>query len=230
MEDKLWCKYYKPCGEIGWKSCKLHEMYDCSYEGDFNQCNMKRSILEMEREMTETKIKEMLSDIINNGAEYECRPLCGECDYRRKNCDDTCTMTDRLWNPYHLGEEVRSDYEYRKVIKYVVVMVNNKYAIYNKSLFGNNDVKIYFESKSEEKCKKWIEEHASWIEKNYGKEDWITDNVEDVDANEIRISAISEFVKEFLSRVYKDAKEYNDETLSIEDLEKIIKEIGVKLG
>ena len=103
--------------------------------------------------MTENQIKNMLSDIINNGAEYECRHLCGECDYKRKNCDDTCTMTDRLWNKYHLGEEVRSDYEYRKVIKYVVIMFHNRYLMYDKSIVGN-DMKIYFESKSKEKCRR----------------------------------------------------------------------------
>ena len=57
--------------------------------------------------MTEIKIKEMLSDIINNGAEYECRPLCGECDYKRKNCDDTCTMTDRLYQMIADENELR---------------------------------------------------------------------------------------------------------------------------
>lgn len=174
--------------------------------------------------MTEHEIKNMLSDIINNNAEYECRHLCGECDYRRKNCDDTCMMTDRLWNPYHLGEEVRSDYEYRKVIKYVVVKHDDGYSVGLKSVLSPK-VKIYFESRSEEACEKWINDHSSWVEKNYGEPYWIND---DVDANEIRVDAIEEFVKEFLSRVHKDAKEYNDETLSIEDLENIIKEMGVK--
>lgn len=71
------------------------------------------------------------------------------------------------------------------------------------------------------------------MEKNYGEEYWITD---DIDANTIRVSAIEDFVKEFLSRVYKDAKEYNDsddtpftpDYIDVKDLEKIIKEMGVK--
>lgn len=44
-EEKLWCPYYKPCGMIGSISCKYTDMYDCSYEGDLNKCNMKSYII-----------------------------------------------------------------------------------------------------------------------------------------------------------------------------------------
>lgn len=165
--------------------------------------------------MTEHEIKNMFSDIINNGAEYKCRPIGDDSSWPPK-CYE--------WQLYKLGEEIRSDYEYRKVIKYVVVKRDDEYSVGLKSVLSPK-VKIYFESISEEECKKWIDDHASWIEKNYGEPYWIND---DVDANEIRVDAIEEFVKEFLSRVYKDAKDHNDDLLSIEDLENIIKEMGVK--
>lgn len=207
MKDKLWCKYYKPCGEIGWKSCRLHEMYDCSYEGDFNQCNMKRSILEMEREMREDEIKNMLSDIINNGADYE---------YKRK--DEGFIK----WLPYKLGNEISDEYEYRKVTKFVVVMINGKYVIYTKSLFKDNKVKIYFESTSEKECGDWIIEHSNWINENFGETDWVND---DVDANDIRVSAIEDFCKELVHRVGSIPLP----VVSCDKLKEIIKEIGVKL-
>lgn len=160
--------------------------------------------------MRENEIRNMLSDIINNNAEYE---------YKRKDVGFI------KWLPYKLGEEISDEYEYREVIKYVVVKPDGEYSVGLKSVLSLK-AKIYFESTSEEECKKWIADHSNWINENYGETDWIND---DVDANDIRVDAIEDFAKEFLSRVYKDAKEHNDDTLSIEDLESIIKKMGVEI-
>lgn len=45
-DNKLWCPFFKPCGLIGFITCKFTEMYPCEYSGDLNKCNMKRAVLE----------------------------------------------------------------------------------------------------------------------------------------------------------------------------------------
>lgn len=122
--------------------------------------------------------------------------------------------------------EVRSDYEYRKVVMWAVIKPDNEYLVRGKNGLSPK-TKIYYESTSEEKCEEWIAAHSTWIDENYGEQDWITD---DVEANILRVAAIEDFVKEFLSRVHKAAKEYNDDTFGIEYLEKTIKEMGIELA
>lgn len=105
--------------------------------------------------MIEKEIKEMLKDIIDNGAEYVFRWL------RTDGWSD--------WKPYKLGEEILcndSRYEYRKVEKWCVVKETNQtFTIcpYEKAKQYNP---IHFEG-SKEQCEEWVEEHAkkTWFEK-----------------------------------------------------------------
>lgn len=205
------CKYYDPCGLIGWKSCRLHAMYNCSYEGDFNKCNMRNSILEKQRNMKEEEIKNMLSDIINNNAEYEGKPAA--------KSGKTFPPKYYLWKPYKLGDEVHPDWDYRKVETWYVVNYHARktFMVINQETFHRhflpNDA--LYQSRSEEDCEKWIADNISWIAMRYGEEDMVTD---DIDANEIRVSAIKEFAEELLSRVQQK-----------EDVKKVIREMGLRV-
>lgn len=104
--------------------------------------------------MTENEIKEMLKDIIDNGAEYEytCKDSNGDyCPYRK----------------YKLGMEIYSYCEYRKVENwYVYLESDGSYILLRKRRIGKTIFdKIIFEG-TEEECKKWIEEHTkkTWLE------------------------------------------------------------------
>lgn len=70
---------------------------------------------------------------------------------------------------------------------------------------------------TKEKAKK------TWLEETYGDESWITD---DIDGNEIRISAIEDFSKKLLEETKKMWQEDSD---YFSDLEGIIKNLGVEV-
>ena len=147
--------------------------------------------------MTEEQKKEMLNGIINNGEKWECRKVVTTVAFGVDLHSD--------WLPYKLGDEIHSNWEYRKVEKwYVVKETNQTFTIcsYEKAKQYNS---IHFEG-SKEECEKWVEEYKkTWLEETYGDEAWITD---DIDGNEIRISAIEDFSKKLLEEVSKNFIEH----------------------
>lgn len=144
--------------------------------------------------MTETEIKNMLKDIVCSNIEYEGKPNL-TCDPDGCSC---CRYKGYCgWRPYKLGEEIHLDWTYRKVEKWHVYKIGVGY----KRFSSKSDEDPLF-SGSKEECDKWIESQLTWMDKNYGEEDWVTD---DIDANEIRVSAIEDFCKEFLKNIGKDS-------------------------
>lgn len=63
--------------------------------------------------MTETKMGEMIADIINNDARYEVKKCNRECNV--SDDDLYCDCGNKKWVPYKLGDEIHLDWEYRKV-------------------------------------------------------------------------------------------------------------------
>ena len=95
--------------------------------------------------MTENEIKEMLNDIINNGAEYECRFIAG--------------LNPHTWKPYKLGEGINEFYEYRKVEKWYVFCYGNNDYIIIKDVTSCGKPCVFEGTKKE--CEKWVEEHTA---------------------------------------------------------------------
>lgn len=166
--------------------------------------------------MTDSEIKEMLKDIIDNGAEYEFRWL------RTDGWSD--------WKPYRLGEEILyndSRYEYRKIEKWYVYLQSDGSYIFLREL-GKKTIfdKIMFEGTKEE-CEKWIKEHTkSWLEIVIAQK---------IDEESVHfISAYKLGVKDICQKILEEVKIKNI-YLSIESkinyfaLEDIIKDLGVNL-
>lgn len=99
--------------------------------------------------MNKTEIEKMLLDIINNHAKYKCKPT---------------WYTE--WKEYHLGDEIRNDFEYTKYV-YYVVYINYEFRITNNPSRYISD--IYFESESIEDCENWIKGNTYIVYINNGK-------------------------------------------------------------
>ena len=120
--------------------------------------------------MTEDKIKEMLKDIVNNGAEYEyrntfCNIGCTLLKITKDLCNKCkmCPGEKSLWKPYKLGDEIKQNFTYRKVEKWYVVKVDgNKSMTIDEEIFNHHYLKnaALFCSNSKEDCVKWIEENT----------------------------------------------------------------------
>lgn len=108
--------------------------------------------------MTKLEIENMLLDIINNGAEYECRPI-GKCSHCVK-----CRLCD--WRDYKLGDKIHDNFEYSKKEKWCVIKIEccPDYIITLKNEYNKNET--YFESYQKEECEKWIKEHTkkTWFD------------------------------------------------------------------
>lgn len=169
--------------------------------------------------MTENEIKEMLLDIINNGAEYECR-------FEGDRGDPP--FNNKEWIPYNLGEEIHIDWGYRKVEKwYVFDYEDNDYRI-----FKDNDdcaVPCVFEGTREE-CEKWVEVHTkSWLEE-YIKNEPLVMNSE----RGIAKKSIQAVCKKIMEEVSKNSTVIEREGIenwyiAERDISEIIKGLGVDL-
>lgn len=98
--------------------------------------------------------REMIADIVNNGAEYEC---------------SFKGVYTHSWVPYKLGDKIYHEYwEYRKVEKYIVFYnMNMELEIGLKSKHPN--LKNFEFEGSKEECEKWVEEHTkkTWLKETF---------------------------------------------------------------
>lgn len=155
--------------------------------------------------MTENEIKEMLNDIINNGAEYECRFIAG--------------LNPHTWKPYKLGEGINEFYEYRKVEKWYVFCYGNNDYIIIKDVTSCGKPCVFEGTKKE--CEKWVEEHTkTWLEdyidRNYGN--YIDRNY----GNSIRLGA--KIICEKILEELKDEKYLP----TYEGIFNLIKDLGIE--
>lgn len=116
--------------------------------------------------MTEAEMKEMLLDIINNGAEYEYKHPETHCiQSETKGCNNC----GKCWSKYKLGYEIHLDWKYRKVEKWYVVENPYGFSIERDSKFETDPCREFEGSK--EACEKWVEEHT--------KKTWLEEYIED---------------------------------------------------
>lgn len=162
--------------------------------------------------MTENEIKEMLKDIIDNGAEYEytCKDSNG----------DYC-----LYRKYKLGMEIYSYYEFRKVEKWYVIhegktedgdIVYCRQSTFEK-YYASLNKEIFFKG-TEEECKKWIEEHTkkTWLEKEIHRLAIAEDD--------IRVVAYS-----VCKKILEEMENRDLSYVSATTLRNIFKDLGVEL-
>lgn len=127
---------------------------------------------------------------------------------------DKAEVGKRYWvsdNILNLKERVESDAT-EFVATLTQIEINESY------VFRDEDCCAWeFLYPYEEQTKK------TWLEETYGDEAWITD---DIDGNEIRISAIEDFSKKLLEETKKMWQEDSD---YFSDLEGIIKNLGVEV-
>lgn len=163
--------------------------------------------------MADEKIKTMLKDIIDNGAEYECRSILEYQDIAE-------------WKPYKLGEGINSNYEYRKVEKWYVVKETNQtftICLYEKAKQYNP---IYFEGLKEQ-CEKWIEEHTkkTWLE-TY-KEKCFLGSYFSLPERGTLLSGIEEGANEVCKKILEEVG--SERCITSEQLHLIIERLGVEL-
>ena len=109
--------------------------------------------------MTEDKIKQMLKDIIDNGARYGYIPVNTK---RTSNSPQTSKFKE-----YHLGEEINPEYKYIKIQLFYVWDSSEGYIIND---IDDQPFDCMFKGTYEE-CKEWIEKKAnkSWLEERLNK-------------------------------------------------------------
>lgn len=176
--------------------------------------------------MTENEIKAMLKDIIDNGAEYEYTYLDRNGDYRP-------------YQKYKLGNEIFSNYEYRKVEMWCVFdFGDNDYRTFKDDT--NCAVPCVFEGTKEE-CEKWIEEHTkTWLKKtlNEKRKSSTKYTHTELDMYELGFeNGIIEVCQKILEEVYNYSypthDPINDEdgplVVELGDLREIIEKLGVEL-
>lgn len=152
--------------------------------------------------MTSIEIKVMLKDIIDNDVQYECRP-------------NTILLSNPPqfpeWEEYRLGDEIHSDWEYRKVEKwYVYLESDGSYVTSNEHRIGDTIFdKVVFED-SKEACEKWVEENT--------KKTWLEDAIESQLSHPFAPSCSNSEIKKVC---FKNGAE--------EVCKKILDELGVKL-
>lgn len=103
--------------------------------------------------MTDKQIKEMLNGIINNGEEWECRPIEIE-DYVDISSDD--------WQPYKLGDEIHADWKYRKVELKKKSWLKERYPTEHEDI-QTVSKHLAFREVAKEVCKKILEEAGNWF-------------------------------------------------------------------
>lgn len=173
--------------------------------------------------MTKKAIKEMLADIINNGAQYEVKKCNREC---KVNDGLYCDCECKKWAPYELGEEINPNWEYRKVDYYYVVKmaVGKPYII---SKFADSD--SVFKSRSIKECEDWISKKQNWFET------WQSRMSLNFALNGAQGSSLGivNFAKKLLEEIHKQsyyADTYKEpEVIKVENIFEIIKDLGVTL-
>lgn len=176
--------------------------------------------------MTENEIREMVKDVLLNDALYEGKHPLTHCINSEK---DGCSECGKCWSKYKIGDEVHSDWEYRKVEKYCVIKLEHDYLITLKN--DMNGYEYCFEG-TEEECKHWVEENIkdTWLDKYlrgvqnrslYGDRDFY--------------EGIKAVCKKILEEVdshkwdYEDAWDRSFEVIDVSSIHNIIKDLGVEL-
>lgn len=105
--------------------------------------------------MTKDEYKEMLKDILNNGAEYEWKT--------------TRSVANTVWEPFDITDGYNQYYEYRKKISknwkvYRALSTQQYYKTDGPRVLDTE--KCFFEG-TEEECDKWIEEQSKHILRSF---------------------------------------------------------------
>lgn len=180
--------------------------------------------------MTESEIKLMLKDIIDNNAEYECKPNF-DCDVNCKRCRYEWYCN---WRPYKLGDEIHPGWEYRKVEKWYIYKSITEANGFTKGNDGFWYCSVRYKdehtifSGSEEECEKWIKEHT--------KKTWLEERKSclsvSLDKRTIAINCYEAGVKEVCKKILEEVGNYcecTDELVGKEELFNIIKNLGIEL-
>lgn len=169
--------------------------------------------------MTENEIKEMLNGIINNDEKWECRKEIGY-----DQIDELYIYSE--WKPYKLGDEIRSDYEYRKVEKYIVFFnMNINLEIGLKSKHSN--LKSFEFEGTKEECEQWVKDHSkTWLEEYIKNETLVMNSERDIAKKSIQ-AVCKKILEEFENKLplYIDT----GRNYLLKDIKSIIKDLGVEV-
>lgn len=177
--------------------------------------------------MTNSDIREMISDIVNNNAEYEVKKCNRQCNV----VDDGlyCCCEYKKWIPYKLGDEIHSDCEYRKVEKWYVYESGDTY-----------ETRTYKTEPLPKGCEKYThlfegtkEECDEWIKENNNKT-WLDERKSclSVSFSKEVINGYSAGATEICKKILEKANGMNKQLdryhkINIIELESIIKELGI---
>lgn len=168
--------------------------------------------------MTKETMREMIADIVNNGAVYKYRVDIPSC------------KDGYEWHIYNLGEEVHFDYDYVKVEYWYVYknIIGKPYAVTKNRLLQAAPV---FKSESKQECDEWVKkESGTWFEK-WQHNMLMSSKAFNFDAQKGSFLAINGFTKELLKRIDETFPDHvaTGRNCLIYEIKTIISDMGVEL-